>query len=393
MGDEQNDGRRRTLYVLASGNFAQFGTRILIGALVPFILIDFQTTKASIGLALTGMWAVYALFQFPSGVLADQYGERQLLLLGLSGSAVGVVLVAVAPSLPLFALLLLVLGAGTGLFYPPASVLVTRLYDDHGGAIGTLAAFGTFAGLVYPAVGGLAAEHVGWRVVLALTAVFTGVVILTTARVVPRVPPVNDGTALRDSIDLGEYRALLARPALLYTIAMAVVFIFTFQGLSSFYPTFLFEYHGIDRGVAGAMLGGVLGVSSVAQPVAGRLSDSFSRDGMLVVSIVLLVTSLTVLLTVQSLAGALVGSVVLGTGLSFPGPLQARFMDLLGESERGYGFGLVRTVYMFLGASGSVAVGTVADASGWIPAYSLVAGLLGVCLLLILGNRLFALGL
>lgn len=393
MGRATDDGRRSTLYVIASGNFAQFGTRILIGALVPFLLLDFQTTKASIGLALTGMWAIYALFQFPSGILADQYGERQLLLVALGGSAVGVVLVALAPSLLVFALFLLVLGAGAGLFYPPASVLVTRLYDEHGSAIGTLAAFGTFAGLVYPAVGGFAAERLGWRLVLGLTAVFISGVVLTTARVVPRVPPVNDGTALRDSIDLGEYRALLARPALLYTIAMAFAFIFTFQGVSSFYPTFLFEYHGIDRGVAGAMLGGVLGVSSVAQPIAGRLSDSFSRDGMLVVSILLLVSSLAVLLGVQSTAGAVAGSLILGTGLSFPGPLQARFMDLLGEAERGYGFGLVRTVYMFLGASGSVAVGTLADASGWVPAYGLVAGLLAVCLLLLAVNHLFSLDL
>lgn len=393
MGTATSDGRRRTLYVLASGNFAQFGTRVLISALVPFILLDFETTKAGIGLALTGMWAIYALLQFPSGVLADQYGERQLLLLGLVGAAAGVVFVALAPSLVVFALCLLVLGAGAGLYYPPASVLVTRLYDEHGRAISILAAFGTLAGLVYPSVGGLAAEQLGWRLVLALTALFTGGVLLTIARVVPRVPAVNDGRRLRDTISVTEYRALLGRPSLLYTIVLAVTFIFTFQGLSSFYPTFLVEYHGIDRGIAGAILGGVLGVSALAQPIAGRLSDNVSRDSALVVSIVLIVTSLTVLLGVQSVAGAVVGSFVLGTGLSFPGPLQARFMDLLDDSERGYGFGLVRTVYMFCGASGSVVVGTLADASGWVPAYSVVAACLVGCLLLLGVNRFAALDL
>jgi predicted MFS family arabinose efflux permease len=391
--DAAQEGRRGTLYVLASGNFAQFGTRILIGALVPFILLDFQTTKSSIGLALTGMWAMYAISQFPSGILADQYGERQVLLVGLSGCAVGVVLVALSPSLVVFALLLLVLGAGTGLFYPPASVLVTRLYDEHGGPIGTLAAFGTLAGLVYPAVGGLAAKYVGWRWVLALTAVLTGGVILTTGSIVPRVPAVNDGTSLRDTIDIGKYRALLARSSLLYSIVLAVVFIFTFQALSSFYPTFLIEYHGINRGIAGATLGGVLGISSVAQPISGRLSDRFSRDSALVVSILLLVTALTVLLSIRSVHGAILGSIVLGSGLSFPGPLQARVIDLLGESERGYGFGLVRTVYMFCGASGSVVVGTLADTSGWLLAYSVVASLLMGCLVLLGVNRVFALGL
>jgi hypothetical protein len=49
--------RRRTLYIIASGNFVQFGTRLLIGALVPFILFDFNTTKSEVGVALTGMWA------------------------------------------------------------------------------------------------------------------------------------------------------------------------------------------------------------------------------------------------------------------------------------------------------------------------------------------------
>jgi predicted MFS family arabinose efflux permease len=388
-----SETRQSTLYVLAGGNFAQFGTRVLIGALVPFILLDFDTTKASIGLALSGMWAVYALLQFPSGVLADQYGERQLLLVGLAGSAVGVVLVALSPSLVVFALFLLVLGAGTGLFYPPASVLVTRLYDEHGSPISILAAFGTLAGLVYPSVGGVAAEYVGWRPVLALTALFTVGVLVTTASLVPRVRPTNEGSRLRDSIDVGQYRELLTRPSLLYTTVLAVSFIFTFQGLSSFYPTFLVEYHDVDPGIAGAMLGGLLGVSSIAQPIAGRLSDRFSRDGALAVSAVLVVTSLTVLLGVRSVTGAVVGSFVLGTGLSFPGPLQARFMDLLDDSERGYGFGLVRTVYMFCGASGSVVVGTLADVSGWAPAYGVVAACLGGCLVLLGVNRLGSLGL
>jgi MFS family permease len=385
--------RRGVLYVLASGNGVVFGTRLLLGALVPFILLDLQTTKATVGLALSGMWAIYALFQFPSGVLADTYGERRLLILGLSGSGLGAVVVALAPNLPVFAVFLLFLGASAGLYYPPATVLVTRLYDEHGGAIGTLSAFGAFAGLLYPTVGGFAVDYLGWRVVLALTAVVTGAVLLATFSVVSRARPVKADTGLRASIDVSMYRSLLARPSILYTIALAVILIFTFQAISSFYPTFLVEFHGIDEGLAGAMLGGVLGVSTVAQPLTGRFSDIASRDAALAVSTTLIITSLVVLLGVRTTTGAVGGSVVLGLGISYPGPLQARFIDLLGESERGYGFGLVRTVYMFCGASGSVVVGTVADASGWVLAYGVVAALLVGCLLLLGANRLFSLGL
>jgi MFS family permease len=59
-------------------------------------------------------------------------------------------------------------------------------------------------------------------------------------------------------------------------------------------------------------------------------------------------------------------------------------MDQLGDAERGFGFGLVRTVYLLLAASGSVVVGSLADIGGWVPAY-------GVVVLLLIGG-LLALG-
>lgn len=384
-------GRRRTLYVIAGGNFVVFGTRLLIGALVPFILLDLQTTKSALGLALSGMWAMYALGQFPSGILADKYGERKLLVLGLTGTTLSAILVAFAPSILVFAVFLLLVGAGAGLYYSPATVLVTRLYDEHGSAIGVLAAFGAFAGLVYPTVGGFAVGYLDWRYVLALTAVAGSTVLVAILTVIPRVPAVNADTSLRDTIHLHKYRNLLSRRSMVYTMALAVVFVFTFQGLTSFYPTFLVEYHDIDRGVAGGMLGGVLGVATVAQPLSGRFSDTVSRDAALGVSTALILTSLVALLATQSMVGAVAGSVVLGLGISYPGPLQARFMDQLDETERGYGFGLVRTVYMFLGASGSVVVGALADANGWVFAYAVVGGLLACGLLLIAVNYLLGL--
>lgn len=386
--------RRSTLVVLSGGNFAQFGTRIIIGALVPFILLDFENaTKSGIGLALTGMWAVYALFQFPSGILADQYGERLLLLAGLAGSALGAVLLAFAPSLLVFSVFATVLGAGTGVFYPPASVLLSRLYDDHGGPIGILAALGTFAGLVYPAVGSAASIELGWRTVIALTAVIPLTVLVGTVLFVPRRAPMNPSESLRSSLDVARYRKLLARPSLLYSMAIAVAVIFTFQAVASFFPTFLVEYHGLDRGLAGTILGLVLGISTVAQPVAGRLSDRFSRDSIIGASLAFIILAMLVLLFSPSDIGPFVGSALLGVGISWPGPLQSLILDNLAESERGYGFGLIRTVYMGLGASGSVVVGTLADVSGWFAGFGLVAVLLTTCLLLLGTNRAFSLGL
>jgi MFS family permease len=66
-------------------------------------------------------------------------------------------------------------------------------------------------------------------------------------------------------------------------------------------------------------------------------------------------------------------------------------MDQLSDAERGFGFGLIRTVYMLLAASGSIVVGWLADTGGWVPAYGVVILLLVGCLLALGTNR--ALGL
>jgi predicted MFS family arabinose efflux permease len=387
------DGRRSTLVAVAGGNFAQFGVRLLLGAVVPLVLSTFGTTKSSVGLALTGMWAVYALFQFPSGIFADRYGERPLLLVGLFGTTVGAALVAVAPSMLLYGVFAVVLGAGTGLFFSPAIALVSRLYEEHGGALGTVTASGAIAGVVYPVAGSYVATRFGWRVAVGIGAVVALPVLLTTLVFVSSLPPANPGRSLRAAVDLRRLRDLLARPSVTYTTTVAVMTGFTFQAISSFFPTFLVEFRGVAPSLAGVGFGAVFGISSVAQPVAGRVSDRISRDFAIGSSVALTGLALAVLLFVPGDLGLVAGTALLGVGVSWPGTLQARFIDQFDDAERGYGFGLVRTVYMFLGASGSVVVGTLAEQFGWTVGYGAVVALLSVALLLLASNRVLGLDL
>lgn len=383
----ETDHRRRTLFVLSGGNFAQLGTRLLLGGLVPFVLVDFSATKSEVGLALTGMWTIYALFQFPSGIIADRSGEKPLLLVGLGGATAGAVLVAFSPSLVVFGAFVLLLGAGTGLFYSPATTLSSRLFDEHGRALSTLTALGTIAGIVYPAAGSVIAARFGWRTAIALTAIVTLPVLVLSAWAVPSLPPVDPGKSVRSAVDVSRFWRLLTRPRFLYTLALATILVFVFQGFASFFPTFLVEYHGIDSGIAGVVFGVIFGLSALSQPVVGRLSDRFSRDAAIGASALLAMTGFAILLVFPTRVGLLVGSGVLGVGISWPGALQARFMDLFDEDARGYGFGLARTVYILLAASGSVVVGTLADAGGWLLGYGAIVGLLAACVLLLGVNR------
>lgn len=387
-----NLGRRRlALAAVSGGNFSQLGARILLGAVVPFVLMDFQTTEATIGLALTGMWAMYALIQFPSGVLADRLGERPLVLAGVVGAAVGTALVALSPSVLAFGAATIVLGAGAGLFFSPATSLLSRLYDEHGGALSVLTGAGAVAGAAFPAVGGVLAERYGWEVAVGAGVGVALPAAAATLVFVPALPPANPERNLAAAFDPSRIAGVLSRPPLAYTTALAVIGGFTFQSVSSFLAAFLVAHRNLSPSTAAAAFGAVFAISSVAQPVNGRVSDALSRDAAIALSVTLAGIGIGTLVLVSGPFGTVAGVAVLGAGISWPGPIQARFMDCLPEAERGYGFGLVRTVYMFLAASGSVVTGTVASAVGWTAAYGLVVALLVTCLGLLGTNR--ALGL
>lgn len=69
-----------------------------------------------------------------------------------------------------------------------------------------------------------------------------------------------------------------------------------------------------------------------------------------------------------------------------------RFIDRLSEEEQRTGFGLIRTVYMIVAASGSVVTGLLADQFGWAVSFGLLTVLLTAVCRLLAVNRLFGCG-
>ena len=66
--------RETVLTLCTVAFFVTMVGRLAISPLIPDIAADLDISNALIGGALTMMWVVYALVQFPSGVLADLFG-------------------------------------------------------------------------------------------------------------------------------------------------------------------------------------------------------------------------------------------------------------------------------------------------------------------------------
>jgi sugar phosphate permease len=111
--------RHTVLALCTVAFFATMVARLAISPVVPAITDEFAVSNTLIGAALSGMWLAYALVQYPSGVLADRFGERRVVLASVGGTGLTSVVVVAAPQFAVFFVGVVLLGLATGL--PSAS--------------------------------------------------------------------------------------------------------------------------------------------------------------------------------------------------------------------------------------------------------------------------------
>ena len=366
--------------------FATMAGRLVVSPVVPLITDAFSVPNGAIGLALTGMWLGYALAQFPSGLLADRYGERRIILLAVGGTGAASVLLALTPSYPVFLLGATLLGTVAGLHYSVATSLLSRTTDKIGTAIGIHTAGAPVAGVLIPVVAGALGEWMGWRWAVGLgaaTALPTALLVLYVVR--PR-PPVRPRQSVWSRFRIGPVLELLARPPIARTVLLSAAGMFVWQATASFLPAFLVAHHGIAKATAGLLFSGYFLVQGATQPGLGALSDRVGRDAAASLAIGVGVVGYGLLVVGQGMGLVIAGVACAGLSMGWGAALMPKFMDHLDDEERSAGFGLVRTVYMVLGAGGSAATGLMADFLGWGAAFAglvvLLTGMLGVLLYL-----------
>lgn len=366
--------------------FVTYFARLAISPVVPFITDDFAISNTLIGIALTGMWLAYGLAQFPSGLLADRHGEKLIISIAVGGTTVMSLLLALSPVYGVFVVAAVALGGVAGLHYAVATTLLSKTFDDIGTAIGLHSVGGPLAGLIAPVAAAWVGVRYGWRPAVALAAlVGLPVFVLFAWRVRPTVPRRPD-QPMRDRFRLETLFELLSRPSVLLPLFVAMVGTYIVQGMMSFLPTFLVEFRGYSTGVAAGLFSAFFVVRAVAQVGIGRLSDRFGRDAAIGGAMLAGAIGTAGFVLGPGAVGVAVAVVLAGVGSSFFSAIDPRFMDALGDAERGAGFGLVRTVYTVIGSAGSVGVGLAADLFGWGVSLGILAVLFAVTVVVLAAN-------
>jgi MFS family permease len=135
-----------------------------VGTVMPVIARDLD------GLALYA-WGFSAtlIAGLPANVLAggwvDRSGPARPMLAGLATFVLGLVIAGAAPDMWIFVAGRAVQGLGTGIALVATYVLIARVYPErlHPRVFAALSAAWVLPSLIGPALGGVLAEHVGWR--------------------------------------------------------------------------------------------------------------------------------------------------------------------------------------------------------------------------------------
>jgi predicted MFS family arabinose efflux permease len=261
----------------------------------PFLLVilidpiskDLHVSNTELGL-LTGFGAslLYSLAGFPMGRLADQHRRNRLIAMTLSGWSALTGFIGFSASFPMLAAArfgMAVLSAGCS---PSAYSLMADLFAParRGMAIALYSlgiSIGTFAGL---SLGGLVADHVGWRAAFMWLSLPGMVLALVLAFVLrePRRGRFDGATKDADRhYTLREtWQTLAAQPAFL---AIALGFGLLSCAASAFenwIPTWMIRARHLSATEVGALSGVAQGlVGIVASLIFGMLTDRMTaRD-------------------------------------------------------------------------------------------------------------------
>ncbi|MFC7044086.1 MFS transporter [Halobacteriaceae archaeon GCM10025711] len=355
------------LVVLSLGWAVLQAGRFLLSPLLPTIIADLHITEATAGVALGVFQAVYAVTQYPSGEYSDRWSRATLIVPGLVALVVGFAVLGVAGGFAGFLVAVVVIGLGKGLFATPSRALLSDLYlARRGQALGVYAAGTDVGGLLASGVAVLALTYATWRapfvpVAVALLAVAALYVVWSTEDYL-----VGDAT-----LDLsGTVGRLVASPEQRGTLVAFALFYFMVGGFINFLPTYLAQAKGFSDAVASGAFAIVFAVGLGVKPLAGGLSDRFSRRSIAITGLGVAAVALVGLLFADSflLVGVSVFAMALGYKTEFP-LADAIIIDDAPDGDMGADLGAARALFLGTNALGPAYVGVAATYAGYDVAF------------------------
>ncbi len=257
--------------------------------LLPYIRDEFALDYTRAGFIISAFGVVYGVCQLPAGWLADRFGPRILLTIGIVGVGATGLLVGLSPNYLILLAGLVLMGILGGGYHPASTTMISTVVEPgkRGRALGFHLVGGSFSYFLAPLIAAGLASVLGWRgpfIAMAILSISIGIILhvilgkrMSTQKTVTRDTSVETETPSSP----GNMRRLIT-VIVLSAFTMAMV-----MSVVSFIPLFLVDTFGTSKEAAAASISLVFAMAFWAGPLAGYLSDRFGRMAIIITTCIM----------------------------------------------------------------------------------------------------------
>jgi predicted MFS family arabinose efflux permease len=379
----------RNIWLLNLSTFFFFLGISLINPIISPFAITLGASPLVVGL-VAGVTSFISLISKPIGGLIGDRGYRlELMMIGNALSLVSgllYVLSASTSSLPLFAFTRALHGFSMGIFFPSSLSTAVDLAPPGrvGETLGWRGMMFSLGNIIGPALGGYLSDYLGFIGAFSFVALFSLIGALFVFPVWKEVGKITGEETFEFEIG---YRALLEVSFVFASIAL-LFFAASYSGITTYLPA-LYKSLGFPQTTFGLYMM-VVGASSFAtRLIGGRTADRIgpipvSFFGILVVITGYIFLDFKILPPESYVSAVLIGA---GFGLAVPAMQMMALAPLPGKI-RAMGSSIY-TMFFDLGTlGGQIALGYVADLSGYRAVFPLLPVIGGVALISVLIPKL-----
>lgn len=394
----RRDYRWVVLAMAVLGTFAAIGFgRFAYSAVLPSMQEALGLSAAAAGSLASWNLVGYTAMALGGGLLASRFGSRIVIALGLSITAVGMLVTGLADDLVTASVARLLTGVGNGMVLAPAIALMAAWFEPRRlGLASTIVSSGAGLGLVLvgPVVPYIIAwgGEDGWRFAWYFFVVVTLLVAVLSAVLLRNRPHSSAGPRKASGAGVLHGFAQVLRSGYAWHLGLVyLLFGFAFMTFLTFFQKRLIADLGYASATAGLVFLAVGVASVVFGLVYGLVSDRFGRGRAMATTLVLEACAAALFGTSPGIVLLVVAAVLFGSGaFSMPGLMGAACGDRFGARLAAGALGFV-TIFIGVGqALGPYVGGTLADAlSSFGPSYLVAAGvfLLAAVAALLLDTR------
>jgi MFS family permease len=394
IGDDIEDSSqgiaRRYAWIVFALTFglliSDYMSRQVLNAVFPSLKAEWALSDTQLGL-LSGIVALMVgLLTFPLSLLADRFGRIKSLTLMAVVWSLATLGCALAQNYEQMFWARFLVGVGEAAYGSVGIAVVVSVFPREMRATlsGAFISGGMFGSVLGMALGGVMAQHFGWRWAFAGMAFFGLAlallypIVVRESRIAPqRVAKAAGAAALKVGRPL---RTLYSSRSVLCAYVASGLQLFVGGTVIVWMPSYLNRFYGMSTDKAGAVAAIIVLCSGVGMILCGMLSDRMSRHGperkiSLCMAYCLgscLLLSLAFALPFGSAQLALIGlGMVIAAGTS--GPAGAMVANLTHHKVHGTAFATLTLANNLLGlATGPLLTGKVSDLIGLDNAFQLV---------------------